>query len=381
MLSLQREILDKLISFDTTSEKSNIELVHYICDFLYGYQIDTTKIYNSDGSKASIFYTIGGENKKGLIFSAHTDTVPVDSSQWSTDPYTLNVTDDKYIGRGTTDMKGFISILLSLTPWLISNNLSYPFHVALSYDEEVGCLGVQPLIESIKNKIKEPKLVIVGEPTKLQVIDRHKSCHTYQTEFFGLKAHSCDPSWGCNAIYFASVFIEKLKEFEMQLKEENKDENFDPPYSTINIGVIQGGNAHNIVPDYVKILWQIRCLPDSDHKILLKGLFENIIPNIESDMKAKSKAAHIVNKNMSNILPLKKSTNSNTLDNLTTKTNTPSGVSYGTDAGYFSKQGWQTIVCGPGDIEQAHKSDEYILIEDIKSGMRFVENIVNSYLI
>ena len=167
----------------------------------------------------------------------------------------------------------------------------------------------------------------------------------------------------------------------MQLKEENKDENFDPPYSTINIGVIQGGNAHNIVPDYVKILWQIRCLPDSDHKILLKGLFENIIPNIESDMKAKSKTAHIINKNISNILPLKKSTNSNIFDNLTTKTNTPSGVSYGTDAGYFSEQGWQTIVCGPGDIEQAHKSDEYILIEDIKSGMRFVENMVNSYLI
>jgi acetylornithine deacetylase len=356
-------------------------LVNYICDFLSGYEIDTAKIYNEDRSKASIFYSIGKESQKGLIFSAHTDTVPVDISQWSSDPFTLNIRDNKYIGRGTTDMKGFISILLSLTPWLISNNLSNPFHVALSYDEEVGCLGVQTLIESIKNKIQEPKLVIVGEPTKLQIIDMHKSCHTYQTEFFGLKAHSCDPSWGCNAIYFASVFIEKLKEFEMQLKEENKDENFDPPYSTINIGVIQGGNAHNIVPDYVKILWQIRCLPDSDHKILLKGLFENIIPNIESDMKAKSKTAHIINKNISNILPLKKSTNSNIFDNLTTKTNTPSGVSYGTDAGYFSEQGWQTIVCGPGDIEQAHKSDEYILIEDIKSGMRFVENMVNCYLI
>jgi len=381
VLSLQREILDKLISFDTTSEKSNIELVHYICDFLYGYQIDTTKIYNSDGSKASIFYTIGTENKKGLIFSAHTDTVPVDTSQWSTDPYTLNVTDDKYIGRGTTDMKGFISILLSLTPWLISNNLSYPFHVALSYDEEVGCLGVQPLIESIKNKIKEPKLVIVGEPTKLQVIDRHKSCHTYQTEFFGLKAHSCDPSWGCNAIYFASVFIEKLKELEQLLIEQNRDGNYDPPYSTINIGMIQGGNAHNIVPDYVKIIWQIRCLPDLDHTILLKDLFENILPAIESDMKVKSEKAHIINRNTSNILPLSRSSYSNKIDKLISKTNTPSGVSYGTDAGYFSNQGWQTIVCGPGDIEQAHKSNEYILIEDIKLGIHFVEKMVNDYLI
>lgn len=381
MLSLQREILDKLISFDTTSEKSNIELVHYICDFLYGYQIDATKIYNSDGSKASIFYTIGAENKKGLIFSAHTDTVPVDSSQWSTDPYTLNFTDDKYIGRGTTDMKGFISILLSLTPWLISNNLSYPFHVALSYDEEVGCLGVQPLIESIKNKIKEPKLVIVGEPTKLQVIDRHKSCHTYQTEFFGLKAHSCDPSWGCNAIYFASVFIEKLKELEQLLIEQNRDDNYDPPYSTINIGMIQGGNAHNIVPDYVKIIWQIRCLPDLDHTILLKDLFENILPAIESDMKVKSEKAYIINRNTSNILPLARSSYSNKIDKLISKTNTPSGVSYGTDAGYFSNQGWQTIVCGPGDIEQAHKSNEYILIEDIKLGIHFVEKMVNDYLI
>lgn len=274
-------------------------------------------------------------------------------------------------------MKGFISLVLALTPWLISKSFDKPVHVALSYDEEIGCLGVGPLIDIMKNNICTPKLVIVGEPTDLKIINQHKSCHTFETEFFGKKAHSCYPDLGCNAIYFANEFINELRKIEQQLIHSVVDSNFEPPYSSLNVGYIDGGMAHNIIPDYAKVIWNIRCLPSANFQDLLCDLFESIVPSIESKMKKKHSNAHISNRNISNILPLNQKSFPEILNLLTKKDSKhKSGVSYGTDAGYFSQIGWPTIVCGPGKIEQAHTSDEFIKIDDIKDGISFMMDLM-----
>ena len=370
-----------MISFDTTSSKSNTDLVDYICDYLSIYNIESQKVYNRDKSKASIYYTIGNRALPGLVFSAHTDTVPADINQWSYNPYELNIQENKYYGRGTSDMKGFISLVLALTPWIISKSFIEPVHVALSYDEEVGCLGVGSLIDSMSNSICNPKLVIVGEPTDLKIINQHKSCHTFETEFYGKKAHSCYPDWGCNAIYFANEFINQLRKIEEFLSHSDEDNNFEPPYSSLNVGHVDGGVAHNIIPDYARVIWNIRCLPTVNSQDLLNDLFENIVPEIELKMKEKYSDAYISNKNTSNILPLNQKNFPEILNLLTKKDpNHKSGVSYGTDAGYFSNIGWPTIVCGPGKIEQAHTSDEFIKINDIKDGIDFMTSLMSSIL-
>ena len=336
-----------------------------------------SRVFNSDQTKASLYYTIGKSDKKGVLFSAHTDTVPADKSDWSCDPYKLKIKNKRYYGRGTTDMKGFISIILALTPWVNNQRFKNPVHVALSYDEEVGCLGVRPLIDEMKDKIMQPNLVVVGEPTQLRIIDRHKSCHTFETEFFGKKAHSANPSWGCNSIYYAVKFVSKLRQLEEDLKSGCNDDNFDPPHTTINVGVIQGGVAHNIVPDYTKVVWNIRCLPNIDHKVILEDLFSNQLPKIEDQMKKDHSNSYILNSNLSNIHSLIPSETLNSIKLI--KENSLSsmkGVSYGTDAGYFSNIGWPTIVCGPGNIAQAHQSDEFIEIKDIRDGMVFIRDLI-----
>lgn len=366
-----------MVSFDTTSEKSNIAIVDFIESFLRQNDVMPIRILNDEKTKASLFYTIGQTDNNGTLFSAHTDTVPANKSEWSSDPYKLTLKDNRYYGRGTTDMKGFISIVLALTPWFQEQKLVNPIHVALSYDEEVGCLGVGPLIDEIRYKIKPPNLVIVGEPTELKIIDRHKSCHTFETEFFGKKSHSANPAWGCNSIYYATEFITKLRDLEEKLKIEYNDHNFDPPYTTISVGQIGGGVAHNVVPDYTKVTWNIRCLPNIDYNDILKDLFINQLPLIEKKMKKNHERSYILNSNLSNIYPLRPSKILNTT-NLIKENISPSqkGVSYGTDAGFFSNIGWPTIVCGPGNISQAHKADEFIEIEDIRNGILFFMDLI-----
>ena len=381
ILNSQAVILEKLISFDTTSNKSNLELINYICDYLSVHKIEPSKIYNDDKSKTSIYYTIGDRKLPGLVLSAHTDTVPADKDQWSYNPYKLKIQDNKYYGRGTSDMKGFISLVLAITPWVISKSFDKPLHVAFSYDEEVGCLGVGPLIDVMKNNICPPEVVIVGEPTDLKIINQHKSCHTFETEFYGKKAHSCYPDWGCNAIYFANEFVNELRKIEQNLIHSDIDRNFEPPYSSLNVGRIDGGVAHNIIPDYAKVIWNIRCLPHANFQDLLRDLFEKKVPLIESKMKQKYCNAFISNRNISNILPLNQKNYPEILNTLTKKDpKHKRGVSYGTDAGYFSKIGWPTIVCGPGKIEQAHTSDEFIKIRDIKDGINFMMNLMSGIL-
>ncbi len=358
-----------------------MELIDYICEYLSSYNIETSRIYNQDKSKASIYYSIGRVELPGLVLSAHTDTVPVDAQQWSQNPYELKIHKNRYYGRGTSDMKGFISLVLALTPWIISKSFSEPVHVALSYDEEVGCLGVGPLISKMKNNICNPKLVIVGEPTDLKIINQHKSCHTFETEFYGKKAHSCYPEWGCNAVYYANDFINELRKIEQTLFDGDQDTNFEPPYSSLNVGLIEGGLAHNIIPDYARVTWNIRCLPNENPHDILSNLFSKILPSIEYEMKKNFSEARVSNKNTSNILPLYQDNYPDMLNSLTkTDLTHKHGVSYGTDAGFFSDIGWKTIVCGPGKIEQAHTSDEYIEIDDIKDGIDFMISLMNGIL-
>ena len=366
-----------MVSIDTTSEKSNIAIVDFIENFLRKNNVIPVRVLNAEKTKASLFYSIGQPDNKGTLFSAHTDTVPANKSEWISDPYKLTIKDNRYYGRGTTDMKGFISIILALTKWFQEQKLVNPIHMALSYDEEVGCLGVGALIDEIRHKIKPPNLVIVGEPTELKIIDRHKSCHTFETEFFGKESHSANPAWGCNSIYYATEFITKLRELEENLKIGHNDYNFDPPYTTLSVGQVRGGVAHNVVPDYTKVTWNIRCLPNIDHNDILVDLFKNQLPLIEKKMKKNYKKSYILNSNLSNIYPLRPSKILNTT-NLVTGNISPSmkGVSYGTDAGFFSNIGWPTIVCGPGNIMQAHQADEFIEIEDIKNGILFFMDII-----
>ncbi len=372
-------MLSKLISFNTESLRGNLPLIHFVKNFLEDHKVDSVIVYNNEKTKGAIYCTIGNPSIEGIVFSAHTDTVPAQNSEWSNDPFKLSIVDNKYYGRGTSDMKGFISILLALVPWFQKSLFKKPIHIALSYDEEVGCLGVAPLISEMKKNIAKPLLVMVGEPTKLEIIDRHKSCHTFETEFFGKKAHSCNPNWGCNSIYYLSEFVNYISQLQDTLMEQGSDNNFDPPYSTLNVGMVIGGEAHNIVPDWSKLTWNVRYLPKIDDQGSIVNLVEKKLSHLQKIMQAEFQEAKIINRNISNIYPLVPQKGLENIDFVKHRIKSgQSGVSYGTDGGFFSYEGWPTIVCGPGSIEQAHQPDEYIKVNDIKDGFLFIQQLLQA---
>ena len=370
-------ILRKLVSFPTISETSNKELINYINSYLKEFNI-SGELIEGEKNQFNFHCIIGPKINGGIIFSGHTDVVPVDGQDWKTNPFKLLNKNNKYFGRGTCDMKGFIAVCLSIIPKIEVGKLKKPLHFIFSYDEEIGCVGIQkmkPLLRKLKPK---PSFCVVGEPTEMQVINQHKGKKNFSVTFYGLESHSSLIEDGVNAINYCTEFINYLNKLQKELIDKYNNKNFLPAYPTINIGKIKGGLAVNIIPMKCKLDFEIRDTPEMESKLIILNI-KKFIKNLELRMKKKSKKCKIGFKIKNNFPPLFTKDDSDIISLClkALKKNNTSTVSFGTEAGVFSDVGFETIVCGPGSIKQAHKPNEFIYKSQLKQCEIFLLKLVD----
>ena len=379
-------MLKKLIAFDTTSRNSNLELIYYIKDYLESLNIKSEIIFNDKKTKANILATIGPDCEGGIVLSGHSDVVPVDGQDWHTDPFILTAKDDKLYGRGTSDMKSFIAIILAILPELCAMKLSKPIHLAFSYDEEVGCLGAHSLVAFLKQHVKRPAFAVIGEPTELRVINSHKGIHSFKTTITGHEAHSSAVHKGVNAIAIAAELIHFLntqqKTFIIHQHGNETAQRFDPPYTTLHVGTIHGGTARNIIPKHCEFYWEIRHIPGSDANQLITA-YNDFARSLLPAMQKIAPEATIITESLAVVPSLNQHSDTTYEDLLLSLTghNQAEVVSFGTEAGIFQHQYIPALICGPGSIMQAHKPNEYIANEQIDQGIAFVKKLVNTTLL
>ena len=374
------QILEKLISFDTVSSNSNLEIISYCEKILKDAGAETTLIKNREETKANLFATIGPVDQPGIILSGHTDVVPVTSQKWQTNPFKLTEIDNKLYGRGTADMKSFVACALYAASKASSMNLKTPLHFSFSYDEEIGCVGVRSLIEMLKNSPINPLFCIVGEPTSMQVMSGHKGKVNASVLIKGKEAHSALTTKGLNSIYLASEFIQGIQSIQTNLINNSAHDNdFEVPYTTLQVGKIEGGVAVNIVPNSSSLLFEIRSLHSDDPNLILKDikiLSEKIVkshidkfPDTEIEIKVTSQYPALNTMKNSDVISF--------LNGLTGN-NSVEKVSFGTEGGLFSNElNIETAICGPGSMNQGHQPDEYIEKAQIDLCDQMLENLLN----
>jgi acetylornithine deacetylase len=373
-----RDMLARLVSFDTTSRDGNIPLIEFVESYLDGWEVPHFRVDYEAGRKTNLFATIGPDIAGGIVLSGHTDVVPVDGQKWQSNPFELAERDARLFGRGTCDMKGFIAVALSLVPKFKAANLKTPIHLALSCDEEVGCKGVRPLVAHMRDHMKKPKLVIVGEPTSMQVVNAHKSAITFLTEVTGYEAHSSLTDQGVNAIMVAGELLSEINRIRQDLTARGDPTGrFNPAYSTIHVGVIEGGTAKNIIPRKCSFQWETRLLPTADANEV-PARFEKFSRSLEPGMKKVAGDAGILNTQTNTVPGLAPEENSQAehLALLLAGANGTHAVSYCAEAGLFQQIGIPAIICGPGSIEQAHKPDEYIDISQMQKCEMFMGRLL-----
>jgi acetylornithine deacetylase len=373
-----RALLDRLVAFDTTSRDGNLPLIEFIEDYLKSFGIPSIRVDFEPGRKTNLYATIGPDIDGGIVLSGHTDVVPVDGQDWSSDPFTVSERDGRLYGRGTCDMKGFIAVALAMVPAFKAAALRKPIHFAFSCDEEVGCIGVRPLVAHMKAHLKKPAAVIVGEPTLMQVVNAHKGAVTFATEVTGHEAHSSLTDRGVNAIMVAGELIGEINRIEKDMRERgDPSRRFDPPYTTVHIGLIEGGTAKNIVPRRCSFKWETRLLPDADPREV-PARFDRFARILEPRMKAVAEDTGIRNDTINTVPGLRPETDS-PAEHLAlhlAEANGTHAVSYCTEAGLFQEIGIPSIICGPGSIEQAHKPDEFIAISELEKCEAFMQRLI-----
>jgi acetylornithine deacetylase len=371
------QILQALIAFDTTSRNSNIPLIEWIEKYLDQFNVPHLRIDYEAGRKTNLFATIGPDRAGGIVLSGHTDVVPVDGQEWTSDPFEMIERDGKLFGRGTADMKGFIAVVLALVPEFLKLNLRVPIHLAFSCDEEVGCKGVRPLVDYLRHSANKPAAAIIGEPTMMQVVNGHKSAVRFSTEVTGHESHSALTDQGVNAIMVAGEIIHEISNIREDLVEiGDPTGQFDPPYSTIHIGVISGGTANNIIPKSCSFNWETRLLPGFD-EAYVPSRVNAVARTLEPAMKAISPHAGIVVAQSNSVpgLAAEKDSPAEQLALHCSHTNSTHTVSYCTEAGLFQQAGIPAVVCGPGSIEQAHKPDEFIAVSELRKCEAFLRRL------
>ncbi len=373
------QLLEKLISFDSTSRNSNVPLIDFIQEYLEGYGVQSRRVDYEKDNKTNLYVTIGPDIEGGIVLSGHTDVVPVDGQDWSSDPFAMVERDGRLFGRGACDMKGFIAVVLAAVPKFTSANLKTPIHFAFSCDEEVGCTGVRPLIDHIIAELPKPGAVIVGEPTSMEVVNGHKNACRFKTTITGHEAHSSCTHLGVSAILTAGEMLNEIGRIaEDYRRRGDPSGRFDPPYTTVQVGMIEGGTANNIIPGHCSIDWEARMLPD--HQIEeLTDRVTAFTKTLEPAMKAINPDAGIKT-TLENSIPGLAPQEGSPLEVLAlnlAQANATSAVSYGTEAGLFQLAGIPAIVCGPGSIEQAHKPDEYVDISQLELCEGFIGRLVN----
>jgi acetylornithine deacetylase len=369
-----RELLATLVGSDTTSSKSNLALIGFVEDYFKSHGIGSLRVSSPDGSKADLFATIAGSGNGGIGLSGHSDCVPVEGQRWASDPFTLTARDGKLYGRGSCDMKGFLACVLASVPLFKTRTLKEPVHLIISYDEEVGCTGVRPLIARLGKDLPRPRAIIVGEPTSMAVIDAHKRIDAYRTVVHGREAHSSLPALGVNAISAAAALVCELDRIGGAIPKKENDPHFEPPYSTISIGTIKGGTGGNIVPKNCEFQWQVRSLPSATPGEASRDLAAFAEKSLLPKMKQVSDEA-VIETTALNSVPAFVAGNTSEAVALALKltgTEQTRAVSYTTEAGLFEQAGCASVICGPGDIAQAHAADEFVSIEQLDACMAFL---------
>jgi acetylornithine deacetylase len=378
-LRTTEEILAQLIACDTTSRDGNIPLIEYVEAYLDQWHIPHFRVDYEAGKKTNLFATIGPAIAGGIVLSGHTDVVPVDGQPWTSDPFTLtDKSDGKLYGRGTCDMKGFIAACLAKVPDFVAAKLKTPIHLAFSCDEEVGCKGVRPLVAHIRDHLPKPKAVIVGEPTSMKVVNGHKSAISFTTEVRGHEAHSSLTHHGVNAVMIAGEVLAEINRLRREIEARgDRSHRFDPPYSTLHVGTIQGGTAKNIIPRSCSFAWETRLLPDADPQEVPDRIAA-FTRALEPAMQAVAKDTGIETISVNSVPSLAPEENSpaELLALHLTKSNDTFAVSYCTEAGLFQQIGIPAVVCGPGSIEQAHKPDEWIEVSELRKCEAFLDGLI-----
>ena len=379
------KILKDLIAFKTVSGENNTQLIDYCDNILNSLGAVSFRTYDEEEKRVNLFSTIKAKkasDKKPIILSGHTDVVPV-SKGWATDPFDATIKEDKLFGRGSCDMKGFIACALAYAPIFSSSNLDRDIHFSFTFDEETACIGAPILINELKKREIHDCICIVGEPTNMKIIDAHKGCYEYTTYFEGLAGHSSQPEKGVSAVEFAARYVNKLLELKENLKSRQlKDSIFEPPYSTLQIGGIFGGIAHNVIADKCHVNWETRPVVKEDGIFLNNEIdkFTNeiLLPEMQKIYPKSSIKKTIIGE----ITGFDRVPDSEACEFVSSITgdNSRDVVSFGTEAGLFQEIGISTVVCGPGSIKQAHKIDEFIKLSEIKKCISFLDGIKNKSL-
>jgi len=379
-----RSLIERLINFKTVSRDSNLGLIEWARDYLQGFGAVTRLTYDATGKKANLFATLGDSPKPGLILSGHTDVVPVDGQNWDTDPFAAVERDGKLFARGSADMKGFIGIILAQAPKFVAalneKRLDAPLHYSLSYDEEVGCLGVRGLIRDLEENHIRPAGCVVGEPTSMQPIIAHKGTHRFRCAVHGREAHSSYVTHGVNAIEYAArliVFIRQIADRLAQI--EQRDYGFTVPYSTLSTGVIHGGIAANVVPKDCVFSFDMRTLPQASPDALYQEI-RAYAERLAQEMRAVDAAAGIDLEWVSQTVGLAAAETDGIVQwaMQLARSSTVGKVSYGTEAGLFQKMGVPTVICGHGEIAEAHRPNEFVALDQLAQCERFMDRILET---
>ncbi|MFC6298022.1 acetylornithine deacetylase [Pseudomonas sp. CCM 7893] len=365
-MSTRRDLLKTLVGFDTTSRESNLQLIAFVRDYLEGFGIASELVYNDERSKANLFATFGPADRPGIVLSGHTDVVPVDGQPWTVPPFELTERDGKLYGRGTADMKGYIACVLALVPSLVNAPLQMPVHITLSYDEEVGCLGVRSLLKVLEQRPVKPMLCIIGEPTELKPVLGHKGKLAMRCDVHGEACHSAYAPSGVNAIEYAAELIGELGRIGQRLK-GHQDARFDPPFTTVQTGLISGGKALNIVPADCRFDFEVRALPSQNPAVVADELKAYAEQQVLPRMQAVSEQSAIRFTELSAYPGLVTDERSQAAELIAAFSGSREfgTVAFGTEGGLFDAVGIPTVVCGPGSMDQGHKPDEFVSVTQL----------------
>ena len=373
-------MVERLIAFETVSRDSNLGLIEWTRDYLAGLGATSRLTYDATGKKANLFATLGEGSRPGLVLSGHTDVVPVEGQAWDTDPFKATVIGDKLYGRGSADMKGYIATALVMAPQFLASKANAPLHFAFSYDEEVGCIGVRGLIKDLQDIGLKTAGCIVGEPTLMQPIIAHKGTHRFRCCITGREAHSSYTTQGVNAIEYAARIIVYIRQMADRLQQlETRDYAFTVPFTTMQTGLIRGGLAANIVPKECEFIFEARTMPGaSEHKLFqeVKDFAATLLPEMQ---RIEPNAA--IQLELMNTAPGMNMLESDEIVKLATalSRNKPNGaVSYGTEGGLFQAAGIPTVICGPGDIEQAHRPNEFVSLAQLALCEAFMQRLLEN---
>ncbi len=367
-LSRTQAILANLVGFPTVSADSNLAMIDHMANLLSDAGARVDLFHDDTGTKANLFATIGPDREGGIVLSGHSDVVPVTDQNWTSDPFRLEERDGRLFGRGTCDMKGFIAATLAMAPDYATRRLKRPIHFAFTYDEEVGCLGARSLVPALQARGIRPAMAIVGEPTDMRIIEGHKGCCEYTVAFQGLEGHGSNPDRGVNAVEYAVAYVARLMELRHQLRHRTPVASvFEPPWTTINIGRLSGGVAHNVIASRAELDWEMRPVQGSDAAFVRQTMADYcndvLLPQMQAVCPDAGITTYVIGE-VCGLEPMEENAARRLVAELT-GANGADVVSFGTEAGLFQQMGLSAVLCGPGSIEQAHKADEYVTLSQL----------------